>query len=186
MSRTGALILLILVAAAIISGWLKISVPTSPVRQPQELKRSDYFMTDFNLRQYDRQGRLHYQMRGKRMEHYPIDDSALIRSPELSVKPEQPENRWTISAEQAAAPSRALDEIVFSGNVHMRRPSSFETAALSLRTQRLVIKPDAEQLTSDQAVTLNGPGAHIEGHNLNADLKQGIVRLNQVRARYVP
>lgn len=186
MSRPGAFILLVLVTVAIISWWLKTSAPRDTVRRPQELEQADYFMTDFQIRQFDPQGRLHYRMRGRRMEHYPADDSAVIDGPDLRVRPGQPDRDWRIRAERATAPSRALEEIVFQGDVDLRRPNPPDGGPLSLETARLIIRPGAETLSGEGSAVLTGPGARIEGENLEADLKRGVLQLDRVRARYAP
>lgn len=182
MTRTGALVLAILVVAAVVSGWLNRSTPVEPDTTARHFDQVDYFLTGFLMDQYDATGRLDYRLRGRRLEHYPDDDSVTIAEPDLLFDPEQPE-RWRIEAEHARSPSTELDEVIFRGAVNVERAGA---EPFTLQTERLRVEPQAERVSSDTEVVLTRPGARIVAADMHADLKENRLTLSRVRGRYAP
>ena len=182
-TRTGILVIL-LITAAVLTSWLNRSTPSTTVVADKPAPQADFFLENFQIHQYDENGKLSYELQGQRLDHYPNNDITEINVPNIAITTEL--SPWHIQAQTAVIKPEIEDEMLFIGKVDVRRPNTALASALSLQTEHLLLKPAAETLYSNQLVTLTGPGSKIIASQMQADLKQGQITLLDVKGRYEP
>ena len=182
LNKGGLLLLLLLLAAAGLTSWLRTrpEVATPPTEEAEAIRQIDFFMKNFRIRQYDKQGQLHYIFVGAQLNHYEADDRAEISGPDMELAVDS--GRWTVQADRAVTVrNQAADEIRFSGNVRVEQENS-----LLIRSETLLVQPDAEYMETLEPVVISGTGRNIQAASLRANLQTGIHTLTGVRARYAP
>jgi LPS export ABC transporter protein LptC len=183
LNKGGLLLLLLLLAAAGLTSWLRTRPDIAgPPAETEAIRQIDFFMKNFRIRQYDDQGQLHYIFKGGQLNHYEVDDHAEISGPDMELAVGSA--HWTVQADRAVTAStqpQAAEEIRFSGDVRVEQKNS-----LLIRSQTLLVRPDAQYMETLEPVVISGTGRNIEATSLRADLKTGVHTLTGVRARYVP
>lgn len=186
-----ALLTLVLLAAAVVSGW---SVWTHRAPEPARdaaSGRSDYQLYDFELVVLDEHGKEAFTLRAPGMARQPGDESLDLQSP-LFLFPvagdgagEAPE-RWEMRSDTAWVSPDGTEVRLF-GDVRADGPGADGVDA-SLRTERLDVFPREERATSDLRVTLrNGSSIIHAGRGLRMDLADRRYQfLSDVEFRYVP
>ncbi len=193
MSRNSAILLLLLISIAIMSSWLRQRTlePNNGLTTPQT-QQADFFLENFTIKQFNRQGQLDYRLQGLRLEHFEHDDSTHIQQPDIALlqarqphhQPHQPQ--WHITAKQAQASTEALDEFLLTGDVNLQQQlqNSAKEQALHIQTQQLLLKPKAQYAESTSTVTMQHAQAILTAKGLQADLKLGKHTFTQVKGRY--
>ena len=190
MSWRGVLTL-VLLAAALVSGWSiwKHHAP-EPVRGPAS-GRSDYQLYDFQLVVLDDQGNEAFTLRAPRLSRQPGDESLDLETPTFLFPIEgesiggEPQ-LWTMHSDRAWV-SPEGDEVRLMGDVRADGPGADGLAA-SMRTERLDVFPRTELAESDERVTVSNGGSIIHsGRGLRMDLANRHYQfLSDVEFRYVP
>lgn len=183
LNKGGILLLLLLLAAAGLTSWLRTrpDAGAPPADEAGAVRQIDFFMKNFRIRQYDKQGQLHYILKGGQLDHYEADDHAEISRPDMELAVDNA--RWTVQADRAvtARGQSSPEEIRFSGNVRVEQENS-----LLIRSETLLVQPDAEYMESLEPVVISDSRRNIEAASLRANLQTGIHTLTGVRARYAP
>jgi LPS export ABC transporter protein LptC len=183
-NKNGLLLVLLLLAAAGVTTWLRTRPDiTGPGTAAETIRQIDFFMENFRVRQYDAQGRLRYTFNGRELNHFPEDGRAEISSPHLELESEQ--GHWTVRANRAIAnggtDGKGGEEIRFLGNVRMEQADR-----VLIRGEVLLLQPESEYMESLEPVVITGAGGRIEAASLKADLQTGIHTLTGVKGRYAP
>jgi LPS export ABC transporter protein LptC len=181
LNKGGLLLLLLLLVAAGLTSWLRTRPDVAgPPPETEAIRQIDFFMKNFRIRQYDYQGQLHYTVKGGQLNHYEADNHAEISGPDMELAVGSA--HWAVQADRAVtAGAETAEEIRFSGNVRVEQENS-----LLIRSETLLVRPDAEYMETLEPVVISGAGRNIEATSLRADLKSGMHTLTGVRARYVP
>jgi LPS export ABC transporter protein LptC len=180
-NKSGVLLLALLLAAAALTSWLRTRPDIAgPVAEDETVRQIDFFMENFRIRQYDELGRLHYVLKGMRLDHYEEDDRAEISAPDLELAAGD-DRQWRMRAERAVTARAPADEIRFLGDVRVEQPGD----AL-MRTGALLVRPDSEYMETLEPVIISGPGGDIEAVSLRGNLQTGVHTLETVKGRYVP
>lgn len=192
MSWRGVLTL-VLLAAALVSGWSVWNHRApEPVRGPAS-GRSDYQLYDFELVVLDDQGNEAFTLRAPQLARRPGDESLDLETPTflfpIKGDPGEEEGEarlWTMRSNKAWV-SPAGDEVRLVGDVRADGPGTDGMAA-AMRTERLDVFPRAERATSDERVTVsNGSSIIHSGRGLRMDLANRHYQfLSDVEFRYVP
>lgn len=187
MLHTG-LVLILLLAAAVFSWWLKESGAPPPGYTAEESRQADYFLEDFRISHYGPGGDPHYQVEGRRLEHFPDDNSSTIAFPRIDLFAETRRDDtpgWRITADVAEATDEALDEVWLRDNVEISGENAGR--AMRLLTSRLLLNPGAKIMRTDEPVNITAPGARLLADGgLNADLNTGQLEFYRVRGTYEP
>lgn len=186
MSRTGILLLSFLVVVAIATSWLKTKTTDNLNQLEEKTHAADFFMDDFHALEFDNAGKTVLSLKGRRIEHFAVDDKSIIEDPEIIMHPETSNKHWQVTAKQAVTETEKMDEIIFRENVLFLRPGSENVEALTLKTEHLLIQPHLEQLSTKGMVTITGNTSSFTGQNMEANLKLGQFQLFQAKGRYAP
>jgi len=182
MSRR-AILGLILLLAAIGSGWWAWQLREARGPEAAAAQRSDYVLHDFELQVLGKDGRESLRLQAPLLERSRQDESLAITTPRFLVPTAQ--GPWTLRAERAwVAPGAELARleggVAGDSDPAAGNPTSFRTGWLELL-------PEQDLARTDDQVEIRQPGIIQTGTGLQADLKNRQYRLlSQVRTRYEP
>lgn len=192
MSWRGVLTL-VLLAAALVSGWSVWNHRApEPVRGPAS-GRSDYQLYDFELVVLDDRGNEAFTLRAPQLARQPGDESLDLETPTFlfplrgdPLEGAGAARLWTMRSDKAWV-SPEGDEVRLLGDVRADGPGTDGLAA-AMRTERLDVFPQAERATSNERVTVNNGSSIIHsGRGLRMDLANSHYQfLSDVEFRYVP
>jgi lipopolysaccharide export system protein LptC len=176
-----AVLLTILIAMALGSFWvlqamLNNNAATRPAVASQ---KADYYVENFVYVKMALNGAARYSITGKRMEHYPINDSFKVQLPFIR------------NLDQAKPPmllrsDRAFIEddnskIHMYGNAYAERDPVGKSQKLTVNSEYLLLLPDDDEVTSDQPVkimlgnsVLNGVGMLANNAELKLELHERV------------
>jgi lipopolysaccharide export system protein LptC len=178
-----ATLTLVLLLAALVSGW---SVWHQRAHAPVANgagERPDYVLHDFELVALDSQGQESFTLRAPTMSRNPDQRSMEMATP-VFLLPDSDHQYWNVSA-RAGWISADGNELRLRGDVRVASPPAGRPVAL--RSEQLNIFPDKNMASSPLAVTVTEPGLTMHGLGLRADLDANrFTLLSQATARYVP
>jgi LPS export ABC transporter protein LptC len=180
LNKSGLLLILLLLIIAGATTWLRTHPDTGDTTADADANpQIDFFMENFRIRQYTREGRLHYMLKGSELNYIQQGERTEISHPELELDTE--DKRWTVQSERAVTTTDGTtEEIRFLGKVRM------EQDALLIRTEALLLKPDTDYMETLEPAMISGTGGTIEARSLSSNLQTGMHTLLGVKGRYAP
>lgn len=173
---------LVLLVAAIASGWSawrQHDVADEPVAVAG---RSDYLMRDFEMISLDATGKESITLRGPQMQRDAGDQTFQIATP-LFLLPDSEGRHWEMRSNTAWV-SAAGDEIRLLGEVDGRSPAG-AAVPTSFKTVRLDVFPRRNLALTDAAVTITRPGSILTGVGFETNTRtQQYTFKSQVKSRY--
>jgi len=156
------ILFIIVIAIAATSSWLLRKIDPEPFNILKPVQHNmDYFLTDFDAAIMDKSGNPHYALKGKRLEHFPDDNSIDVIQPDIKLfRDKLPP--WQIKSDFA----RILNKgsiIHLNGNVFMTRPKSKNEPEIKLNTSNLTI-----DVSRNFAETKNNVHIYSKKHNIKA------------------
>lgn len=180
--RWGPLIGLALATALAGTTWLAYRGDDRPAATAELPPHTpDYTISGFTASTMDTSGRLRRRMQAEHLAHYPDDGVTELTAPRLVFfRGKAPP--WRVDAGSGRVTAEG-DRVDLAGGVRMVRPEG--DGEVTLVTEALEVRPDAEYAQTDRPVTLTAPGAEVHGVGMEAYLKeQRLVLLNDVEGRY--
>lgn len=182
-----AIVTLLLLAGAIVSGWSVWTQRSKDASPTGTAVRSDYVLIDFELTALNPQGRESFTLRAPRLARDPKQETMDIATPLFLIPPGEGtgNDAWEVRAKDGWVSAEG-DELRLRGNV--RGVSSGLTGpATILSTRELNVYPDARRAASPGRVEITQPGSILTGRGLKLDLasKQYSFK-SEVHHRYVP
>lgn len=174
---------LVLLVAAIFSGWSAWKQRARPEAAAGGPDRSDYVMHDFEIVALDKQGKEAVTLRAPEMHRNP-DESLSISTP-LFLLPDSEGKYWQMRAKHGWM-SSDHSRLRLRTNVRGTSPTDVPPPTM-FRTQRLDIYPDKNLATTDLAVTITRPGSILSGVGFETHLKNKTYEFkSQVKSVYAP
>lgn len=176
-----AFILMLTSVAALIlqSDWMKVPAfkITSKVSLP------DAYVNQLHLVQMNDQGLPDVGLHSPLVEHYPEENHLVFIKPQATVyQTDQP--AWEISSERGEA-LQDLEIFRLEGQVVAHQPVDENHPETFLRTEKVQFYRSTRQLESDQKVSLDQAGSHLESIGVKADLKaEEVTLLSQAQGYY--
>ncbi len=180
--RTGLVVVLLL--AALVSGWSAWRQRAAPVAEAEGPMRSDYVLHDFELTALDGGGAEAFTLRAPLLEQHPQDRTIQIDTP-LFLLPDGEGGYWEVRSQTALVTAghdelHLRDDVLAEGTNNAGQP-------VVMQTQRLDIFPDTRIATSEERVTIEQPGSTIQGRGMEVDLASKRYEFHsEVKSRYVP
>ncbi|MEW5708451.1 LPS export ABC transporter periplasmic protein LptC [Pelomicrobium sp. G1] len=175
--------LLLLAALAALTYWLDRAVqPPAPDLTATLRHDPDFIAEGFSAVQLGPDGRSRYVITGRRLIHYPDDDTAHVEEPRVLItEPEKPPvhvsaRRGTITADG--------EHVHLMDEVRIERGGGIEEGGAVLTTSYLHILPGQELARTDQPVTLEDANTVIHGVGLEFDRKTQTVTIQRIKGRY--
>jgi lipopolysaccharide export system protein LptC len=174
--------LLLLLAA--LTWWLDSKVQPPALRADGGSRHDpDVYVEGFSAVRMDPDGSKRYELKGKRLVHYPDDNSTELEAPRL-VYFNYAYAQVTVKADMAQI-AHGGDDVYFSGNVQVVRSAFGENPELGVLTAYLHVMPEQELARTDKVVTLMEGNSTASSVGLEFDNKTQQLRLlSQVKARY--
>jgi lipopolysaccharide export system protein LptC len=175
---------LVLLVAAVLSGWSAwkqrdaIEVPVAATG------RSDYLMREFEMISLDDKGQESITLRAPEMQRDPNDQTFQIATP-LFLLPDSKGQHWEMRSKTAWVSAKG-DELRLTGSVEGRSPEAAQVPTL-FKTERLNVFPRKNLASTDDAVTITRPGSILTGVGFEVDTRTKQYTLqSQVKTRYEP
>lgn len=184
MSWRGAMIV-VLLTAAVASGWSAWRQRVEPPAAPSTSDRSDYVLEDFQLVSLDDRGAEAFTLRAPYLRRDPVDETMALREP-VFLLPEEGEGLyWDLRAATGWI-SADSEEMRLRGDVvAVSDPAGDHD--LRMQTDALAVFPRQRRAHGDGPVTITQPGTTMRGTGMEADLAEKRFQLtSKVQVRYVP
>lgn len=185
MSRRGAMRFRLTVSLALTgflalgSFWLTMVIKRTPaeVAATEQRKEPDYFVHNFNYVKMLPGGQPQYHLTGKKLTHFPADDSSVIELPFLrSLDKSKPPQ--TTRADRAIL-KEDNTRIHLHDNVKGDRSATATTEAMQLETQYLLVLPDEDAMQTDKPVAIRRGFSTMHGVGMYANNATGEMRLHK-------
>lgn len=175
---------LLLLVAAIVSGWSVWRQHSARGASHAAGGRSDYVLHDFELVALDNTGKESFTLRAPTLQRDPGDQTMTLATP-LFLLPDQQGHYWEVRSLTGWV-NAAGNEMRLRGNVRTTSPPQ-ATRPIAMNTEQLNIFPDTHRATSAVLVTITQPGSILRGRGLEANLATKQYQLlSEVRSRYAP
>lgn len=147
----------------------------------------DSFMDDFTTQVLDKRGQLQYELHAKHMAHYPHDDHADLRQPELTVFPEQEDAYWQAQAEEGVLDNQQ-QTIMLHGAVNIdKMQADTQRSSLNIKTREVLVIPATAYAETGEYTLITQGTSRVETQGLRAFFNEDRVQLlSQVRGVYEP
>lgn len=184
MNLRGGLIVLLLLAA-IASGWSAWNQRAAEPAAATSSDRSDYVLEDFELVSLDRQGQEAFTLRAPHLHRDPADGTMSLREPVFLLPEEDGDLYWDVRAATGWI-SADSEEMRLAGEVvAVSDPGAGR--GMRMETEALQVFPRQRRARSDASVTISQPGTTMRGTGMEADLADKRFQLSsKVQTRYVP
>ena len=176
---------LLLFVLAAVTGWmvwqLREDEAPPPLYGPP---RSDYMLLDFEMLSLDEQGVEAFSAQGPMLSRHPHLGTLDVQRPRF-LFPDSDGKPWQARAGRAWV-AQDGDQLVLSGSVEFDGPPDDAGARIEVRTPDLTVLPEVNEVLTDSAVTITGPGSILRGRGLRADLDARRFRLSRTTGHYAP
>ncbi|MCL1886968.1 MAG: LPS export ABC transporter periplasmic protein LptC [Betaproteobacteria bacterium] len=134
------------------SAWLNMVLKRSAVNETSGLPRTDpdYYIDNFRYFKLKLTGKADYELTGKKMTHYPDNDSYLINFPVMESLDER--QRLQVTYSDWAYIEDENSKIHMHENVAVLRPPTKDTEAFRMTTEYLLVLPDEDIMRTDREV----------------------------------
>ena len=178
--------LAMLVLLALLAWWLLQPDPApAPTMQTETDEQPDQFMENIHLRHMDETGQLLFELRARKMSHFPDDGRATLDDIMLDYySTDHPP--WLLEAREGRIPADR-DHLHLSGDVRLEMRLDEDEPLTLLLTPALDVDLQTRLATSDSGVIISRAHSELRGQNMRADLDTGIIQLeHNVRGRHEP
>ncbi len=173
---------------------------TFSLRQKDELVGYEYdlsgfpqiYMKEVETREFDAQGKLHYQLSTPQVTHYQVNpdgpsdgDYTLIERPDMAFYDAESNAPWLVSAETGRSEAngqllRLLDNVL----IQQQTPTQ---GLIQITTSELLVRASEQFAETDKAVNMRSAKGQIDAIGMDADMAQSRLQLkSQVKAVYDP
>jgi lipopolysaccharide export system protein LptC len=176
--RTRLLVLIaVLGVGAVVTGWIYESrlSPPAEVQQLEVPDNIDYFLANLNYRAIDERGRLEYEFRSPRLEHYPRDDVSRIETPSVDIYGNDGE--WRVDALEGEF-HHAENLLRLSREVVMNRSGDRPLRVLS---ERVRFEPERDLVSSEASIVMLSDQGRVEAEQGVFDLAGKVYRFSNSR-----
>ncbi|KAB7762291.1 LPS export ABC transporter periplasmic protein LptC [Xanthomonas maliensis] len=176
----------VLLAAAIVSGWSAWKNRTRPAATTADGGQTDFVLRDFELIALDKQsGKEAMTLRAPEMHRNRADRTSDITTP-LFLLPDNNNLPWTLRAKTGWLNPDGT-ELRLRGDVAGDSPTTGNVPPTTFRTQSLDVFPQQNLAKTSAPVSMSRPGIMQTGVGFEADLKTSQYKLlSQVKTRYEP
>lgn len=177
--------LAILLLLAALSFWIEQAVRVQANGSPTSRIEPEGIMENFEALRTTPDGRPQYRLSAKTLKHYSGSKRSEMDAPRFA---QLDPSAGDVRAEaKRATVSPEGDEIDLQGKVVIIRAARPGQAAMTLRTERLLVYPERDLLHAPGAVTLNDGTLAVRAGAMDYDAKRRVVKLSgRVSARLQP
>jgi len=164
--------LLLLAAASLLAGlsfWaLEITRRSAgDTREPTVRTEPDYFIEDFTYTRMSVSGKAQYVISGKKLIHYPKDDSSAVEQPSMRSYSSL-RDPMTLRSRSAKI-TADQKELHFYDDVILERPQTRGTESLRVDSDYMLALPKQDIVKTDRKVLIRLGTSRMEGTGMIAD-----------------
>jgi lipopolysaccharide export system protein LptC len=141
-------------------------------------------LIDFEMLSLDEQGGEAFSAQGPMLARHPFLGTLDVHQPRF-LFPDSEGKPWNARAGRAWV-AQDGNELRLSGSVEFDGPRDDAGARIEVRTPELTVLPEVNEVRTDAAVTVTGPGSILRGRGLRADLDARRFRLSRTTGHYAP
>ncbi|WP_323815761.1 LPS export ABC transporter periplasmic protein LptC [Cellvibrio sp. NN19] len=184
-----------LVALVLAIGYFAFSLRQKPELAEHNYNTSSFpqfYMEDIKTREFDPQGKLHFQLETPLATHYQInpegptaEDYTLIAQPKMAFYDVETNAPWQVTAETGRSETnghllRLIDNVL----IQQQTPTQ---GLIQITTSELLVRAREQFAETDKAVKMRSAKGQIDAIGMDADLAQSRLQLkSQVKAVYDP
>lgn len=167
--RQAIIVFIIVLVIALGSMWVRMVQKKNEIKEGPDVERTDPDYTVDNFRYYRIQpdGKPQYEVRGKKLTHFPADDSYKVEKPEVFMQNSRKQLQ-TVEADDAFIEDFNT-KVHLSNSVKVTEEGAHGKAPRVLTTEYLLIYPDDEIATSDREVTITQGKNVMKGVGMTAN-----------------
>ena len=186
MSRRGALLALLMLAA-LFAGWgAWLLRPPPPVQDVAGPPRSDYTLDDYRLVVLDKEGVESFASRGPYLARDPNTETLGLNRPQFSFPGKNADGNWTAHSQSGWVSAKG-DEVRLAHSVTLDGPVVKDADQSHMRTEQLTVFPQLQTAHSNLLVTVTRGASILAGTGMNANLKTNRLELlSKVNLHDVP
>ena len=176
--------LAILLLLAALSFWIEQSVQMAPNGSQAAKTDPEGIMENFDALRTDASGNPHYRLSAKKLKHYSGNKLTELELPRfVQLDAEAGEVRAT--ARQATV-SADGSEVDLHGDVIVERAAHPGQSAMTLRTAKLLVFPERDQLRAPGTVDVHDDILTLRAGAMEYDARRRVIKLTgRVKARYI-
>jgi len=177
---------LLLLAAAIVSGWSAWHNRAKPAEEVADEGSADYMLYDFELISLDKDtGRESVTLQAPEAHRNRADQTLDITTP-VFLLPDQDGLHWTLRARTGWVSPKG-EELRLRGGVAGDSPAAPNVVPTTFRTETLDVFPQQHLARTADKVVMTRPGLQQSGVGFQANLQTRQYQLlSQVKTRYEP
>lgn len=175
---------LVLLLAALFSGWSLWKQRQHDKPPSARSNRPDYVLKDFEVVALDKLGKEAFTLRAPQLRRRPDDKTMTLDTP-LFFFPDKAGAYWQTRS-QSAWVSANGNEVRLSGDVNIDSPPGAPQPT-KMTTAQLNVFPDKSLASTPELVTVTRPGFILRGRGFETDMKSKQYQFkSQVRSSYDP
>ena len=174
------------VSLAASSAWLNMVLKKSAADEAADSReKPDYYIDHFRHFRLKKTGKADYELTGKKMTHYPDNDSYLINFPVMESLDEQ--QRLQIAHSDWAYVEDENSKIHMHENVVVLRPPAKNSETFRMTTEYLLVLPDEDIMRTDREVTAYKGTATMTASGMESNnATRELFLLNRAKIVYPP
>lgn len=186
--RFNLIVLLVVCTALALGSFWVLEVMRHSMQDTESVparNAPDYFVDDFHYVRMSRTGQPEYDISGKRMTHFPGDDTNEVQSPVVhSLASDR--SPMSIQAQRAVVDQNS-SKVHLYDNVQLDRPATATSEHFHLTTDYLLLLPDDDIAKTDKPVDMTLGAARLKGIGMLANNATSQLSLyGDVHAYYPP
>jgi lipopolysaccharide export system protein LptC len=184
---------LVVVVLVIIFATMKYS-STEDIAAPQQVERKIFphtYITEVEVRQYDQNGTLHYQMNTPLIRRFQVNDNpsnkdySLFETPTFVLINDPQKPGWFVTSQEGRLDNN--DTWFTLTQEVLARQTSAKQGEITISTSDLRLNTQDQFAETSKAVTMRAAKSEITADGLRADMKrEHIELLSHVKGTYEP
>ncbi len=175
---------LLLLLAAVFSGWSLWKQHQLDKPAAARSDRPDYVLKDFEVVSLDKQGKEGFTLRAPHLKRRPDDKTMTLDKP-VFLFPDKDGAYWQTRSRTAWVSAKA-DQVRLKGDVNIDSPPG-TARPVKMVTSHLNVFPDKSRASTPAVVTVTQPGFILRGRGFETNLKTKQYKFkSQVRSSYDP
>lgn len=176
-------LLSLLLVTALVTGWLLMNQGAITPRPQRAAQGPDLFVETMDLQVTGADGLVQYHLKADAMQHIPAADGFALQGPVVHTARDG-RIQWQASARQGSVSSDG-ETVWLREQVEIRRLPGPDARQLEITTSELLVKPEQQTASSDQAVVIRTDAYRVEALGMDADFGNSRVELrSRVRGRF--
>lgn len=169
MRKQGLIVLVIAVTLALGSMWVNMVLKKTAIKDTPEVERTDpdYIIENFRYFRFLPDGTPKYEAIGKKLIHYPAEDTYRIEKPQLHLRGSKGQLQ-TVKADEAFAEDFNT-KVHLTDHVRLEEEGAEGKAPKILTTEYLLYHPDDMVATTDKDVTIRQGKNILKGTGMKSN-----------------